>query len=240
MIVRLSHSLLEAPWKLEKKHINEAIKDIDVLFLCSPNNPTGVRFEDETIVALVEAAEQAGVYVVIDEAFYDFCEQNKGLQELVHSYSKLILLRSMTKMYAIAGIRLGYMLADEKLIQQVKKRQPPWSVNGLAQKLGLQLLEEDAFVRQSVLSLSTERERMRAELVKLDFDISPSTVNFYLVSEQKKKDLKPLMLFLAEQGIVARHTYNFNGLNGKYLRLAVKDMQANDRLLHVMAKWRQQ
>ncbi len=231
--------VLEAPWKLDKEHIKAAIKDIDLLFLCSPNNPTGIRYEDETIIALVEAAERAGIYVVIDEAFYDFCEQKRGLQELIHSYSKLILLRSMTKMYAIAGIRLGYMLANEELIQQIKKRQPPWSVNGLAQKIGLQLLDEDDFVKKSVADLSSERERMRNELVKLDFDISPSVVNFYLVSEQKKENLKPLMLFLAEHGIVARHTYNFNGLNGKYLRLAVKDKQANDRLLHVMAKWRQ-
>lgn len=230
--------VLEAPWQLEIEQLTMAIKHADLLFLCSPNNPTGVRYHDKQIITLLKEAEKAGVYVVIDEAFYDFCEEKRGLEPFLHSYPKLILLRSMTKIYAIAGLRLGYVMANERVVDDLKKLQPPWSVNGFAQKVGLSLLAEDSFVRKSVAELHSERKRMIPALEKLGFDVAPSTVNFYLLSEHKKEDLKSLFHFLAEHGIITRHTYNFKGLDGKYLRLAVKGRQSNDYLLQTLTKWR--
>lgn len=232
--------VLEEPWELHKEQMKQMVKGVDLLFLCSPNNPTGVRYSKEQIVTLLKEADKGNVTVVLDEAFYDFCEEKQGLQQLCHMFPHLIVLRSLTKMYAIAGLRLGYMIANERLIKKVKTFQPPWSVNGLAQSIGFHLLDEESFVTQSVHYLHTERERMRRALEQLDFFISPSTVNFYLLSERNKKDLKPLFLFLLHNGIVPRHTYNFNGLDGCYLRLAVKDRQSNDQLLRLLQNWRLQ
>ncbi|NEU31059.1 threonine-phosphate decarboxylase [bacterium LRH843] len=231
--------VLEEPWELGEEHLSGLMEQTDLLFLCSPNNPTGARYQKDIIVSLLKGAEKEKTYVVIDEAFYDFCEEQEGLQDLLHSFSYLILLRSMTKMYAIAGLRLGYVLASEKIISQLKKLQPPWSVNGFAQKVGLSLLEEDSFARQSVAELHTERVRMKVALEQLDFDVAPSAVNFYLLSEKRKDDLVELFHFLAAHGVVVRHTYNFNGLNGKYLRIAVKGKESNDILLQTVKKWRE-
>ncbi len=235
---RIESFILQEPWELKGETIKTIVSGVELLFLCSPNNPTGVRYPKATIVALLKEAEKANVHVVVDEAFYDFCEEQEGLEDLCHEFQNLIILRSLTKMYAIAGLRLGYMIADETVIRRLKALQPPWSVNGLAQKIGLSLLQDRSFVRDTVKKLHVERKWMKEKLEGLNFDISCSTVNFYLLSEKNKGDLHELFVYLLKRGIVARHTYNFNGLNGRYLRLAVKDRPSNEQLLLALMDWR--
>ncbi|MFC0559821.1 threonine-phosphate decarboxylase CobD [Halalkalibacter alkalisediminis] len=230
--------VLSSPWHLDVNMVLSSISDIDVLFLCSPNNPTGVSYHKEEIIHLIEAAEKQGVYVVLDEAFYDFTEADCGLHQLVNRFSTLVIIRSLTKMFAIAGIRLGYLLANSDLITKLRIRQPTWSVNGIAQQVGLSLLKEDAFVEQTLLNIHQERRRVTSVLNDLDFFVSDSVVNFYLLAERDRKDLMPLLVFLLEKGIIARHTYNFNGLDGRYLRLAVKTRENNDQLMDALAMWR--
>ncbi|MCM3713664.1 threonine-phosphate decarboxylase CobD [Alkalihalobacillus oceani] len=231
--------VLPAPWELRLELIRPLLPVVDLLFLCSPNNPTGISYSRHAIVELLQAAEDHDVYLVVDQAFYDFCLEDVQLQHLLADHPRLILLRSLTKMYAIAGLRLGYLLAQPELLQAIARRQPPWSVNGFAQIAGMQALQEQSFVKQTVAMIAEERERVSAELERLSFVVSPSTVNFYLLSERKKQDMKPLLLFLAEKGVIARHTYNFNGLDGRYIRLAVKQPEANDRLIAVLKEWRE-
>jgi threonine-phosphate decarboxylase len=230
--------VIPPPWQLDLNLIITAISDIDVLFLCSPNNPTGIRYEQADIISLVEKAEKQGVYVVLDEAFYDFSEEGYGLHYLVNQFSNLMIVRSLTKMFAIAGVRLGYLLANSDLIAELKKRQPPWSVNGIAQQVGLALLNEESFVQQTILNIHQERRRMTGLLKDLDYFVSDSTVNFYLLAEPDRQDMMSLLVFLLEKGIIARHTYNFNGLAGQYLRLAVKNRECNDQLIAALTEWR--
>ncbi|WP_227936139.1 threonine-phosphate decarboxylase CobD [Alkalihalobacillus deserti] len=232
--------VLPPPWQLDLNLVLSAICDIDVLFLCSPNNPTGVRYELADIIDLVDEAEKQGTYVVLDEAFYDFSEDGYGLHRLVNQFSNLLIVRSLTKMFAIAGIRLGYLLANADLIEELKKRQPTWSVNGIAQQVGLTLLKEVSFVQQTVLNIHQERRRVTRLLKDLDYFVSDSAVNFYLLAERDRRDTMPMLVFLLEKGIIARHTYNFNGLNGGYLRLAVKNSECNDQLVDALSAWRKQ
>ncbi len=230
--------VLTEPWQIEENMIASLVQNIDLLFLCRPNNPTGVRYANETIVALIKEANRRGVYVVIDEAFYDFCKDADPLHTLLRTYPNVIILRSLTKMYAIAGLRLGYAIATEAIIRRLKELQPPWSVNGIAQELGRMLLDEGDFVKKTAAFIEAERTWLKAQLEQLHFDVSPSTVNFFVLSEKEKGDLKELLRFLLKHGIVARHTYNFRGLDGNYLRFAVKDRKSNEKLLEVLKKWR--
>lgn len=231
--------VMPAPWELRLEAILPVLPAVDLIFLCSPNNPTGISYSRDTIVELLQAAGEHDLYLIVDQAFYDFCLEDVELQSLLPVHPRLILLRSLTKMYAIAGLRLGYLLAEPELVQAIARRQPPWSVNGFAQIAGMQALKEQSYVKQTVAMIAAERERISKELERLSFVVSSSTVNFYLLSEQKKQDMKELLLFLAEKGFVARHTYNFNGLDGRYIRLAVKRPEANDRLLAVLREWRE-
>jgi threonine-phosphate decarboxylase len=230
--------VLPPPWQLDVDLICCTLHEINVLFLCSPNNPTGVQYDEKEVISLLEEAEKHGVYVVLDEAFYDFCEEKAGLEHLLKRFSHLILIRSLTKMFAIAGVRLGYMMSNVQIINKLKSYQPPWSVNGLAQLIGLRVIQQKEFVRQTVVKLHEERRRVTRRLRDLDYFVPDSSVNFYLLAEKERKDLFDLFHFLADKGIITRHTYNFNGLDGHYLRIAVKESGSNDYLIETLSKWR--
>ncbi|WP_157796487.1 threonine-phosphate decarboxylase CobD [Bacillus sp. FJAT-45037] len=229
--------VLDEPWKLRTDHLESRLEEIDLLFICSPNNPTGVTYTKNEMNDLLTLAKEQRTKVVIDEAFFDFQVDEKSVLAEV-DLNNVIIIRSMTKMYGIAGVRLGYVIADQTTIEQLKRFQPPWSVNGFAQKIGLTLLDEKQFVKDTAMKVAKERIRVKRELEQLDFCVFPSVVNFYLLSEKNKRDLQPLLRFLIQHSIIPRHTYSFIGLDGKYLRLSIKRREENEQLIHVLKKWR--
>ncbi|WLR49618.1 threonine-phosphate decarboxylase CobD [Bacillus tianshenii] len=222
---------------LELYKMGEFLKKVDVLFCCHPNNPTGMTYGDSVIHELCQLCEEYDTYLVLDEAFYDFAEQNVSAVHLLRKYSNLLILRSFTKMFHIPGIRLGYVLGHAPIVQALASYQPPWSVNTLAQQIGMQCLEEGRFVEETKKQISYERERVLNRLEQMGFTTSKSVVNYYLLSHPQFSDMKPLLTFLLQQGIVARHTYNFQGLNGKSIRLAIKRKDENDTLLRNLEGW---
>lgn len=227
-------------WSLPIAEIEKNLPAVDFMFLCHPNNPTGCTYEQTELLYLLEMTKKNHVHLIIDEAFYDFCEDNISVVTKLSSYQHVIVLRSLTKMYGIAGIRLGYAIASPEIISAVTKQQHPWNVNGVAQQIGLTCLEEKNFVKETVSFIGKESNRVRTILNRLGFETSQSAVNYYLLKEKKQeKDLLPLLTFLIQSGIIPRHTYNFTGLDGKYLRLAVKKKEENDRLLSVLERWKQ-
>ncbi len=230
--------ILSPPWILTYEEVEPYLQGTDLLFLCTPNNPTGVTYDEKEIVKIIKKADTTGTSVVIDEAFFDFTMSQKTFSNLISEYSNLVILRSLTKMYAIAGLRLGYVIGPPILMKKMKERQPPWSVNGLAQQVGLQLLQEKAYVKETVAKVSSERERVKREAEQLGFSVSDSSVNFYLLSEPSLQNMDHVMKFLIKKGIIVRHTYNFNGLEGNYLRCAVKTKEENDLLLASLKEWR--
>ncbi|WP_017728101.1 threonine-phosphate decarboxylase CobD [Halalkalibacterium ligniniphilum] len=230
--------VLQEPWQLDPDHLRSQLEKVDVLFLCQPNNPTGSMMEPNRIERLIQLTEKTGTTLVMDEAFYDFMEHPHSFANRTSAYEHLVVLRSMTKMFAIPGARLGYAVSSPSIIANLKRHQPPWSVNGLAQEIGLLCLEETLFVQRTVQAISKERQRVKRALEELGFQVSESVVNFYLISEPKKGEMISFMTYLIQQGIIPRHTNNFAGLDGHYLRLAVKDLKSNDQLLDVVAEWR--
>lgn len=232
--------LEEPDWLLNTEKIAEKLEEVDAVFLCNPNNPTGVCFPYSQIVELLEHCQQKRTYLIIDEAFYDFLEEDSSLPSLVDKYPYLIILRSMTKMFAIPGLRLGYMLANKEVVQKVAAFQPHWSVNAIALHVGEGCLENHHFVKESKRFIREERERLFAFFEQNRFAVSPSAVNFYLLRDPEVQEQKTLFTFLLRRGIVPRHTYNFPGLDGRWLRFAIKGSEENDRLMEVLTEWRQQ
>ncbi|MGO4888241.1 threonine-phosphate decarboxylase CobD [Anaerobacillus sp. MEB173] len=229
----------ENGWQIDVEKLVKEMKNKDLLFICHPNNPTGVVYQPSHWGYLFKKAEELGVVVIVDEAFYDFCMEDISVSEFVKEYANLIVLRSLTKMYAIAGIRLGYLLAHPSLIGQLRQLQHPWSVNGLAQKIGLVCLNASSHAKKSREKIAVERERLFPLIREQGFILSQSSTNYYLIREHgHKKDMKSLMTFLIEHGIIPRHTYNFKGLDGKYLRLAIKTETENNKLLDVLRGWK--
>lgn len=225
-------------WKYKLSELTTLLEDIDVFFLCHPNNPTGTVMTEEELYALLMAAEKTKTFVVIDEAFYHFWPNGFTALQWVNDFSHLIVLRSLTKIHHLAGARIGYMVADGTIIEQVKALQPPWSVSRLAQQLALHFLPMNEFVAQTKRMIAAERERITTILREYGYYVSPSVVNFYLL-RLPNRSTEALLSHLLREGLIPRHTMNFRGLDGKYLRLAVKTKEENDQLLHVLKRWAQ-
>ncbi|PAV27990.1 threonine-phosphate decarboxylase [Virgibacillus profundi] len=233
------HHLKEPEWELDEKEIALKLKGMDAVFLCNPNNPTGIRYPHSTIVKLLKECKQNNSYLIIDEAFYDFLEDYIPIAPLLKDYSNLIILRSMTKMYAIPGLRLGYVLAGKHIIEKLSDDQPHWSVNILAMSAGELCLQDDRFIDNTINFIHTERERLFSFFHREAFVVSESSINFYLLRDPLEKEQMPFFEFLLRRGIVPRHTYNFPGLEGKWLRFAIKGTKENNRLMEVLTEWRQ-
>ncbi|MFC0271551.1 threonine-phosphate decarboxylase [Metabacillus herbersteinensis] len=228
----------ENNWQPNFDDFKQLIREVDVVFICHPNNPTGTTYE--RIEEMIQLAALSEVTIVVDEAFYDFYENDRNsLITKLNHYQNLIILRSLTKMYNLAGIRLGYIAAQPSTIKKLRKRQPTWSVNSLAISLGAHCVNTlDEMVVQTRKKVSSERIRIRKALIDLNYYVSPSVTNFYLIRDLSANRNRELLIYLLENGIVARHTENFPGLGGNYIRFAVKDKSENDRLLTLLKEWK--
>lgn len=236
------YTLLEGNWKFTSEDIIDCLDQMDAVFLCTPNNPTGIVYEDVAVLQLIQACAKKQILVIIDEAFYDFYLEGEqaSFARYCADYPNLIIIRSMTKMYAIAGLRLGYAIAHPTMIKKFSVYQPHWSVNRIALLAGELCVGESDFVMKTVEWLAHERNRLFRFFKKNQFTVSNSKVNYYLLRDDCIADQQPLLYFLLEKGIVPRHTKNFPGLEGRWLRFAVKRTHENDLLLEALIKWRRQ
>ncbi|RUR30761.1 threonine-phosphate decarboxylase [Vreelandella nanhaiensis] len=218
-----------------------ALEGIDVVFLCRPNNPTATLISFDDMQALLARTAAINCRVVVDEAFIDMTVgrgEAASLTPLLVDHPHMLLLRSMTKFFTLPGLRLGYVLASAPLIRSLGARQPPWSVNQMAAELVAPLLADQAFAERTRTWLEIEHPRMAIALRAKGLEVVPSTTNFFLVRPNnalREGGLDSNVLFerLLQRGMLVRHTQNFSGLDGGWLRIALRDAQANHRLLKV-------
>lgn len=228
-------------FRLPVDEIIDKLPWTDVMYICRPNNPTGTVVEESEIRMILNLAKETGTFLVVDEAFVDFLADGNGnLVPLLQDYKQLILLRSLTKMYAIPGLRIGYMLANQEIIQTIKQWQIPWSVNAIAQALIPEIVNDRSHVVTSQQYFQRELTRIWHRLTNMNFYMSPSSVNFYLLRDNVHPEATgALFEFLLHHGILARHTDNFKQLDGAYLRFAVRSEQDNDLLMDTLVEWRE-
>ncbi|WP_261128898.1 threonine-phosphate decarboxylase CobD [Bacillus sp. Marseille-Q3570] len=235
----ISYHQLEDPlWQLDIDRLQPKLEEVDAVFLCNPNNPTGVQYRFEMVLALIDACKRSQCRIILDEAFYDMLEDYRTFIPYIEKFENLIIIRSMTKMYAVPGLRLGYMVAHPEIIRRVGRFQTHWSVNSLALAAGEICLQNASFLHESRQYINEERRKLFAFFTKEGYRFSPSKVNFYLLRDPDSDDQLPLFRHLLEQGIVPRHTFNFSGLDGKWLRFAIKSSYENNELSKVLKKWK--
>lgn len=207
------------------------LREFDLLFLCNPNNPTGTLWKREEVIELIEKAAVENTAVVVDEAFMDFVEEAADfavLKEVEH-YSNLIVLRSLTKYFALAGIRLGYIAAPKGFIQEMEKLRDPWSVNWLAQVAGVAALRDQEYQEKTRWLMRAERDFLYQGLASIPFlQVWPSAANFFLVRLLVKGfTAKDLQERLAGRGVLIRRGDSFPGLGPEYFRVAVRKREEN-------------
>jgi len=207
----------------------------DMLFICNPGNPTGALLPKKQIEAIVELCRQSGTFLVLDEAFIDFCEEDSA-KDLIGQCDRAVLLRSMTKFFAIPGLRLGYAIGKPGTIEQIASLQDPWSVNTAAQVAGIASLGDAAYCGRTREYIEEERERLAAGLAGItSLSVFPSRANYLLVQIRNGLNAAELRARLAEKGILIRDCSNFQGLDGRFFRVAVKLREENELLLQQLA-----
>ncbi|QTF91582.1 threonine-phosphate decarboxylase CobD [Halomonas sp. BM-2019] len=236
-----SLSLAPPAFDLDVEAIAAGLGEARLLFLCRPNNPTGTLVPRADMERLLMLTAARGITLVVDEAFIDFVggeteDGDEALTPLLARFDHLVLLRSLTKRYTLPGLRLGYLLADAETVHRAAACQPAWSVNGLAAALVAPLLADGDFARRSRTWLALERPRLAAGLEALGLVVVPSRANFFLVRHPAGQEAtRRLLPALLRRGVLVRHTESFAGLDGGWLRLALRDAADNDRLLAALA-----
>ncbi|MGG3470675.1 threonine-phosphate decarboxylase CobD [Neobacillus pocheonensis] len=232
------YQLIEHDFELNLDELRGQLVNADALFLCSPSNPTGIQFSAATILSILEESEKHDCLVLLDEAFYDFLIEYDSVLPYINRFSNFIIIRSLTKMYAIPGIRLGYLAAQPNMVARLSSLQSHWSTNAIALIAGEICLQDDSFIKQTQSYIQHERQRLFTFFKQQEFTFSSSKVNYYLLKDPFSQDQFPLFQFLLKRGIIPRHTYNFLGLDGKWLRFAIRSQEENNRLIEVLSEWR--
>lgn len=226
-----------AGFRLPVAEILAAMKDADVLYVCTPTNPTGILPNYADLINIIQHGKEVHCDVVLDEAFIDFVDESLSFIPKIVENPHLIILRSMTKMYAIPGIRLGYIVANPTLIHEVKAIAPHWNVNGVAALIGTLCLQEDDYRQQAILHSQTERQQMMAFLQSYGCIVTNSSANFLTFKPKNSHHVKELYVDLVKQGIVLRHSENFLGMNGSWLRIGMKKSAEMSILKEELKQW---
>lgn len=204
---------------------------VDMAFLCNPNNPTGRLMKKEDVLKIAEAARDLKCYLVVDEAFIDFVPEESVIKE-VQNNPYLIVLRSMTKFYALSGMRIGYGIFPQTILDTVKRHKEPWTVNTIAQTAGIAALNDTGYKTQTFKIMRNEKKVLEDGFKLLGITYFPSTVNFYLI---KHDNAQKIISSLRNRGIMIRDCSNFMGLDSSYMRIAVKSNKENMKLLKELA-----
>jgi threonine-phosphate decarboxylase len=209
------------------RHSNSKFQPCDMAFLCNPNNPTGRLLRKEDVIKIAEAARDFNCYLVVDEAFIDFCPEHSVAME-VQNNPYLIVLRSMTKFFALSGIRIGYGIFPVNVIDTIKNHKEPWTVNTIAQIAGIAALNDIEYKNKTFKVIRDEKIFIEKGLNSLGITYFPSEANFYLIRHKKANKIISL---LKDSCIIVRNCTNFKGLDNTYMRIAVRSRDDNSKLL---------
>lgn len=220
----------EEGFDLTTKILEDITPDLDICFLCTPNNPTGRCIPPELMSDIIEKCSKQQVYLVVDECFLELSTGGLGLVPYLQNNPHLFLLRAFTKSYAMAGLRLGYLLcSDRDLLDKVAGCGQPWSVSTVAQHGGVAVSHCPQWTAQARELLAVERPLLAAGLQNLGFTVFTGEANYLLF--QGKLGLKEALL---SHGILIRSCANYSGLDGSYYRVKVGQAKENLRLLKAL------
>ncbi|MDD4910158.1 MAG: threonine-phosphate decarboxylase CobD [Candidatus Omnitrophica bacterium] len=207
----------------------------DIVFICNPNNPTADLFEAGDLISFIKRLPSA--YFLIDEVFMDFVK-DKDRYTLIRQAlknSRIIILGSLTKFFALAGLRAGYVAAHNRTLSKLNKFRYPWMVNYPAQLISEALLKDRRFIEKSREFMFREREYLYRQLCLID-GVKPSVPTANFIFCKSSVNSSRLADLLGRKGILIRDCSTFRGLGSKYFRVAVRTRKENLRLVNELKK----
>lgn len=224
----------ENEFAVTEEFVDAVTPETDIVFLCQPNNPTGQVTPPALVERLVRRCAECGAVLVVDECFLDFLPDRDAwtAKQLLRDAPHLIILKAFTKLYAMAGVRLGYALCgDAALLEKMRGAGQPWAVSSLAQAAGLAALQETAYAGAVRALIAEQRPRMAAGLRALGLRVMDGQANYLLFRATPDFGEK-----LRRRGAVVRSCANYPGLDAAWYRTAVRTAEENTRLLQIMGE----
>ena len=201
----------------------------DAVFLCNPNNPTGLTIDADLLSRVLDEARAANIYVVLDECFLDFTHEPSAVPSC-EEYPNLIIMRAFTKMYAMAGLRLGYgICSDTALVDHLDKAGQLWAVSTPAQVAGVAALEADGWLDRTRAYVDEQRAVLTQGLCALGLSVVPGKANYLMFKSEQ-----PLYEPLLAKGFLIRRCENYVGLDGRWYRIAVRTAEENEAFLEAL------
>lgn len=219
----------EENFALTRRYLDSLTEEVDMAFLCSPDNPTGMCVSEDLLADIVETCEQLRIRLVLDECFLDFTEDAPWIHHELWTgkYKMLFLLRAFTKMFAIPGIRIGYgICGDTELIKRMEGSRQAWPVSVPAQAAAEAALQDTLLVETTRQLIREERAHFEREFDKMGIRYYPSRANYIMFYSEVDFCEK-----MKEKGFLIRDCGNYRGLGKGYFRIAVKGREDNERLL---------
>lgn len=230
----IEHFYLEKDYTVKETLLAAMNPEQDLLVICNPNNPTGLLVERELLLQILDLAKAYQICVLVDECFLEIYpgEADYTLKGYLEQYPNLIILKSFTKMYAIPGVRLGYVLCgDEQLLYKMKASGQAWSVSHFAQAAGIAALKEIEYRKKTITMIAKENAFLREELSKLPIRLYEGVANYFFFQAPGIRDLDKRM---ERHGIMIRNCSNYVNLGEDYFRVAVRSREDNLRLLEAL------
>jgi len=221
----------ENDFRINVEEVIASLGDVQIAFLCNPNNPTGCLTERKDVLAIIEAAAQKGVMMVVDEAFMDFLENAEefSLIDEIGKRENLFILRSLTKFFALPGLRIGCGLGNKKILEKMNSLREPWTVNILAQAAALEALRDKNYAQEVKEVIWAEKEFLYHELGKIQGlkPYLPSVNYVFLQINHPSLTASQVQEAMAQKGILVRNCNTYPFLGEKYLRVAVRTRPEN-------------
>lgn len=221
----------ENSFSIDMDKLERALAGVDLLFICNPGNPNGTLYPPRVIEEMYGLCRSAGTFMVLDEAFMDFCEEASA-KRMIAECDNAVVLRSMTKFFGIPGLRLGYAISNAALAGRLDSMGGPWNVNTLALAAGAAALLDARHNQESLAFISRERDRFFERLAQYSqLRPYPSSANYLLVEITEGMTSQELKERLLPHMILIRDCASFMGLSGQFFRVAVRAGGENNRLL---------
>lgn len=211
-------------------------RSFDGMILCNPNSPTGQACTVDDLIRLAKAARKRGLWLIVDESFADYCSDRSVLRRAV-SWPHVVVLRSMTKFYALPGLRVGYAVSAHRTAGRLQRQLPPWSVGVMGQVAALAALTDLGHARKSLTFMTEERARFRSMLAALPgCTVMPSYANYCLIELPRGQCARDITGRLRRRGVLIRDCSSVPGANSRSVRVAVRTRIENDRLLRELSR----
>jgi len=226
---------------LDVESVKKAVtEDTRIVSICNPHSPSGTLYSRETVLDLIEFCRKKNVIVSVDENYIEFAEkgQDNTIAGYVKKYENLFVIRSVTKFYGMPGIRFGYGIATESLIDTLQTVRQPWSINSLAGYATLAAFKDTEFIENTKRTIAKERVRFAEMLSEIGgLHVFPSVTNFLLVKILIKKITATILKEkLAKERILIRDCSTFMGLDDRYFRVTVRSFEENLALVEALKK----